>query len=467
MLSRVRARQMSLLTCLVAVLLAMTGLPGVARAAVHRAAAPAAPAATAATKTGPISVAYVEVNTDSMLNVGKYTLASNGANVFDIGVIFAANINYDGTNAYLYFNPQVQSVLDNAATQIKPLQQQGIKVELSILGNHQGAGFANFPSQAAASAFAKQLSDAVTKYGLDGIDFDDEYADYGVNGTAQPNASSFVYLVQALRADMPTKLITLYAIGPSASSLSYNGVDVTSDFDYAWNPWYGSFSVPNIALPASRLAPAAVDFGSTSAGTATSLAQQTVSGGYGAYLTYNLTSTDIHDYISGFTNVLYGSSAVYGTGTPPPPNNQIVNGGFETGNLSGWTTSGAATSVVNSGAHSGTYAARVGGTAPTNGDSGAAQTFTAPSGSTKVSFWYNVTCPDTVTYDWATATLRDNTANTTKTVLAKTCVNPSSGWKQVSASVTAGHSYTLTLTSHDDDYSGDPTYTLFDDVTAS
>jgi hypothetical protein len=77
-----------------------------------------------------------------------------------------------------------------------------------------------------------------------------------------------------------------------------------------------------------------------------------------------------------------------------------------------------------------------------------------------------VTCPDTVTYDWATATLKDNTANTTKTVLAKTCVS-SSGWKQVSTSLTSGHSYTLTLTSHDDNYAGDPTYTLYDDVAVS
>jgi hypothetical protein len=34
----------------------------------------------------------------------------------------------------------------------------------------------------------------------------------------------------------------------------------------------------------------------------------------------------------------------------------------------------------------------------------------------------------------------------------------------VSASVTAGHSYTLTLTSHDDNFAGDATYTLYDDV---
>src|SRR6266700_7247986 len=163
----------------------------------------------AATKSGPITTAYVEVNNDSITNVGKYVLASNGANVFDIGIIFAANINYDGTSAQLYFNPQVQAVLDNAATQIAPLQAKGIKVLLSVLGNHQGAGFANFPDQQSATAFATQLSNAVSTYGLDGIDFDDEYADYGTNGTAQPNAWSFPYLVQALRNDLPNKIISL------------------------------------------------------------------------------------------------------------------------------------------------------------------------------------------------------------------------------------------------------------------
>ena len=310
-----------------ALTLAFAGMAGVAqaapaKAAKAKAAAPAAVAkataghgarhaAAAAGKSGPVSVAYVEVNNNSMLNVGKYTLANGGGNVFDIAVIFAANINYDGTNAYLSFNSQVQSVLDNAATQIRPLQAQGIKVELSVLGNHQGAGFANFPSQADAAAFAQQLSNAVTQYGLDGIDFDDEYADYGTNGTGQPNASSFVYLVQALRNDMPNKLITMYDIGPAASSLTYNGTDVGPLFDYAWNPYYDSWNVPSINLPNSQLSPAAIDVTSTPSSDAASLAQQTVDGGYGVFMTYNLGATDIHDYISSFTNVLYGSSAVY------------------------------------------------------------------------------------------------------------------------------------------------------------
>ncbi|HEX6547967.1 MAG TPA: hypothetical protein VF134_04425 [Candidatus Dormibacteraeota bacterium] len=142
----------------------------------------------------------------------------------------------------------------------------------------------------------------------------------------------------------------------------------------------------------------------------------------------------------------------------------ITNGGFETGNLSGWTGSGAAYGVSTT-AHSGSYSALLGSTSPTNGDSSISQTFTVPSGGGSLSFWYRVVCPDTVTYDWATATLKDNTSGTSATLLGKTCTNTGSWAKSSGYTVTAGHSVTLTLTSHDDNYTGDPTYTLYDDVT--
>ncbi|MBP2479200.1 hypothetical protein JOF53_008072 [Crossiella equi] len=268
----------------------------------------------APTKTGPVSVAYVEVNNHSIANVGKYSLSGNGGNVFDLAIIFAANINYNTSTkqAYLHFNENVQRTLDNAATQIRPLQAKGIKVVLSILGNHQGAGFANFPDQPSAAAFARQLSDAVARYGLDGIDFDDEYAKYGENGTGQPNASSFVHLVTALRNNMPNKIISLYNIGPAAARLSYNGVHVGSKINYAWNPWYGSWQVPNTGMSKDRLSPAAVHLNTTSTSTAASFAKRTVAEGYGVYLTYDLKGGDHSGYLSNFTKELYGGrTAVY------------------------------------------------------------------------------------------------------------------------------------------------------------
>jgi hypothetical protein len=149
----------------------------------------------------------------------------------------------------------------------------------------------------------------------------------------------------------------------------------------------------------------------------------------------------------------------------PPPSGGIVNGGFETGSFSSWTTGGQATSISTT-AHSGSYSRMAGSTSPTNGDSTISQTFTAPSGASGLSVWYRVVCPDTVTYDWATITLKDNTTSTTTTMLGKTCTNTGT-WVQASTSVIGGHSYTLTLLSHDDNYPSDPTYTLFDDAVVS
>lgn len=272
----------------------------------------------------PLSVMYVEVNNNDIREVGKYKLA-DGRQLFDVAIIFAANINYNTSTqkAYLHFNDQVTNVLTNKNTYIKPLQDKGIKVMLSILGNHQGAGFANFPTQAAAQAFAQELANAVNTYGLDGIDFDDEYANYGANGTAQPNQSSFVYLVTALRDLLPTKIISFYNIGPSASNLSYNGVTVGSKVDYAWNPYYSTYSAPNIpGLDSAHKGAAAVNVNPgtssfTSSSTATSFAQRTKNDGYGVFLYYDLGATNIASYFSGATNVLYGQNTVYGDGTTP------------------------------------------------------------------------------------------------------------------------------------------------------
>ncbi|HVI43962.1 MAG TPA: endo-beta-N-acetylglucosaminidase H [Chitinophaga sp.] len=266
------------------------------------------------TKTGGKSVCYVEVNSNALINTGKYTLTTGGQQLFDIAIIFAANINYNTTTqqAYLFNNPQVTSTLVNKATQIVPLQNKGMKVLLSILGNHQGAGFCNFTSRTSARAFAKQLSDTVAYYGLDGIDFDDEYAEYGNNGTGQPNDSSFVILVDELRKLMPSKIISFYYYGPAASRQSWGGKTVGSMVDYSWNAMYGTYSVPNVAgLSKSKLAPAAVDIQSTSVTTAKSLATQTKNNGYGVYLWYNLTSTNKASYFSPVAQILYGSNVTY------------------------------------------------------------------------------------------------------------------------------------------------------------
>jgi hypothetical protein len=242
------------------------------------------------------------------------------------------------------------------------------------------------------------------------------------------------------------------AVAPSSLSIP-QGSSGTSTVSTAVT----SGSAQTVSLSVSGLpagATASFNPASVTAGGSSTL---TINAGTAAAGAYTLTVTGTGTSTSHTANLSLTVTSSGGGG-----GSAVTNGGFESGNLSGWTAGGTAAAVT--GGHAGSYAARVGSTSATNGDSSISQTFTAPSTAGQLGFWYKVVCPDTVTYDWATATLKDNTAGTTATVLAKTCTNTST-WQQGTSSVTAGHSYTLTLISHDDNYSSDPTYTLYDDVT--
>ncbi|MFF2043460.1 alkaline phosphatase family protein [Kitasatospora sp. NPDC058170] len=155
------------------------------------------------------------------------------------------------------------------------------------------------------------------------------------------------------------------------------------------------------------------------------------------------------------------------TGTPTPtpsPPAGLVNGGFEYGTFNGWTRTG--TTAVADVPHSGAYGGAAGSSGPTDGDSVLSQTFTAPPGITRLTVWWKGDCRDSVDYAWATVTVRHNTSGTTATPLPRTCT-ANGGWRQVTDTLTPGHSYTVQLVNHDDDYPGDPSITWFDDITLS
>lgn len=144
----------------------------------------------------------------------------------------------------------------------------------------------------------------------------------------------------------------------------------------------------------------------------------------------------------------------------------IPNGGFETGDLRGWTSVAGSPTITSASHHSGSFAAMLGSSSPTNGDTAIrSQAFSVlPTGGT-LTLWYNLTCPDTVTYDWFTAQLQTPTGALVATVVPKTCV-ASSGWTQVNVNLAAyaGQNLVLVTTSHDDNYPGDPTLTVVDDI---
>ena len=157
------------------------------------------------------------------------------------------------------------------------------------------------------------MVDTVRQYGLDGVDLDDEYAGYGSNGIPNTNDQSIGWFIEALRSDLgPDGVISFYDYGPAASSIASDPASIGSQITFSSNPYYDSFNVPQVpGLGAGSLAPAAIDFLTTSQADAASLATQTKNGGYGLYMTYALTGGDHSAYISAFTNVLYGSPATY------------------------------------------------------------------------------------------------------------------------------------------------------------
>ena len=197
---------------------------------------------------------YIEVNNENPLNAGEYTL-SNGEPFFDIVSIFAANINLDSDGKpYIYCNEQVTYVLHNADKIIRPLQEKGIKVHLSILGNHDDAGMRSL-SEEGAKAFAKELKYYVDIYGLDGIDFDDEYSSYAegsfkgsaqsgtgvVASTAECTPQNYTNLLKACREELPKENGTAFGIYWYTYSDHPLGTEVESLIDYTVFGSYGSF----------------------------------------------------------------------------------------------------------------------------------------------------------------------------------------------------------------------------------
>ncbi|MBU2710789.1 glycosyl hydrolase family 18 protein [Zooshikella harenae] len=182
-----------------------------------------------------LKVAYVEVNDYPVRDAGCF-IKDNGKPLFDIAVIFAANINYDGDKASLNLNPQVTDLLENNINQVRELQAKGIKVVLDVLGNHQNAGWSCFANIQQARAFAKVLKNAVDKYKLDGIDIDDEYSKCN-----REYDNSLIKVTSALREIMPNKIISKALFhDQSYFNAQWQNKKLHEQLSYGWEMSYWS-----------------------------------------------------------------------------------------------------------------------------------------------------------------------------------------------------------------------------------
>lgn len=250
----------------------------------------------------PKVMAYIEVNDTNPLNAMLYRM--DGEPFIDIVSIFAANIRANGTEPQLWLNDNVTKLLvpDAGSTTtghykyVQPLRQDGAKVLLTILGDHQGIGVANL-SPENQQKFAEILAWAVEEYNLDGIDFDDEWSKYGENPNFPSSVDgSFNGLVSKLRDELDArfpnehKLITTYYYG-DADNLSSTAV---ADMDYAWNVGFGTYvysSAPSPWTNAKWSAQALslnASYNILSLNQIKNYSQQSKEDGMGAIMTYDL-----------------------------------------------------------------------------------------------------------------------------------------------------------------------------------
>lgn len=262
------------------------------------------------------TLCYVEVNGADLRNVGIYELANSGKKFFDMCVIFAANIKCDSNGrVFLHINENITHILDHADVYIKPLQDQGIKVLMGLLGGGDFAGLSSLKGESLRD-FAQQVKNLVDVYNLDGIDFDDEWSSYDTSTTSMwaPSGTQLARLVIESRRIMPDKIITVfeYNYGRQMTTAIVDGVAIADQIDYSMQAIYGSYVTNSYiaGMPHSKYSPFAYWINSTSASTLNNRTQSIRSGAYGFFFCYDLNERDATTVLSTASNNLYDEPVV-------------------------------------------------------------------------------------------------------------------------------------------------------------
>lgn len=202
-----------------------------------------------------MSIAYIgDVSTQNLASAGCY-VSTDGSAAVDVVCIFAANLNSQLPSGSVKLAPNIPVPANGTyacagadlvtALQsgvIQKLQAKGITVLLSFLNNHDAAGWSEFSSPALAKNFVEQLQSVVNKYGLDGIDIDDEYS------AGTPNQQSLAMVTSMMKSAMPDKIISKALWADSQYfGVPYQGVTLEQTLTYGWEMSYGG--EPKYRLP--------------------------------------------------------------------------------------------------------------------------------------------------------------------------------------------------------------------------
>ncbi|MEG1864814.1 MAG: DUF1735 domain-containing protein [Alistipes sp.] len=237
-------------------------------------------------------ISCMEVNDVNPLNNLEFTLKDSGKLLFDMVVLFSANIRYDeATNrVFLWNNENITALLDHREKYIKPLQDRGIKVLLGVLGDHTKAGVANLSTPVAAQ-FAAELKSYCDAYNLDGICYDDEYSDYapapGLIFPASYDAAA--RLAYETKMAMPDKLCMVYIYHLTSSfGNTIEGVEPGQFVDYALADYGDNASTGSYkGITKRQLAPYSQEFAKGNI-TNERLCREIVTNGFGAHMIFSM-----------------------------------------------------------------------------------------------------------------------------------------------------------------------------------
>ena len=195
-------------------------------------------------------IAYIDTEVMNPLIAGQFSLSidsydySEGfeeTNIYkgpllDILNVRTAFLKEVQGRAVLTYTTDMEYVLKKHIRYLRPMQENGLKVCLAIMGGGTGLGFANL-TDAQISDFTAQVQTAVSLYDLDGINLWDKGAGYGKEGMAPINDTSYAKLIKALKNAMPDKLLTLVDTRETTEALcdEQAGISVGNYLDYAWS----------------------------------------------------------------------------------------------------------------------------------------------------------------------------------------------------------------------------------------
>lgn len=164
-------------------------------------------------------------------------------------------LDYDASTgrALLNLGNDMRYVLDHAVKYIRPLQEHGSKVCISIEGSGKGLGFCNLTDGQIVD-FVAQVKTVVEEFGIDGINLWDRSAGYGKEGMPAVNTTSYPKLIKALREALGSeKLLTVTVYGEPTSTFwdteATGGIAVGDYIDYAWSGYNRESEVPQLLDP--------------------------------------------------------------------------------------------------------------------------------------------------------------------------------------------------------------------------